>query len=188
MNIRILMIVGIALLALVISVSIGSTAPQPIASASLAEPRGASQLPAHDDALLREVRLIRETLQEAQGHAQQQLMLVERIRTHDQRVDRLDRQLTELRDEMGGIEIHVRQTQEREKSLELQLQRASDQSQRQAHASERKEMRFMQESQKQRLDRMRERESTLVAALQREERALGDLEARLATLDRHGGQ
>jgi hypothetical protein len=184
MNFRSVMIVGALFLTLVVSVSIGSAPSKPAASPAPDAPRRAPPARAHDDALLREVRLIRESLQEVRGHAQREQILVERIRTHDQRVERLDRQLTELRDEMGGIEIHVRQTEEREKSLALLLERSADQAQRQAHEIERREMRFMQESQKQRLDRMRDRESTLVAALQREERALRSLEGRLEVLDR----
>jgi hypothetical protein len=137
-----------------------------------------------DDALLREVRLIRETLQRAQGNAQREQMVVERIRTHDQRVERLDRQLTELRDEIGGIEVHVRQTKERDESLELQAERTNDSVQRRVLEAEGKEMRFTQEAQKQRLDRLRERESALAAALQREERTLRGLEVRLEALDR----
>ena len=137
-----------------------------------------------DDALLREVRLIRETLQRAQGSAQREQMLVERIRTHDQRVERIDQQLSELRDEISGTEVHIRQTDDRDKSLELQVQRANDSSQRQALEAERKEMKFTQEAQRQRLDRLRERESILVAAMSREERTLRGLEARLEALDR----
>lgn len=183
MNQRILLIVVAVLLAMV-SASTGSTPSQPAAGTAPATPRNAPPARPYEEALLREVRMIRETLEQVQGQSQREQMLVERIRTHDQRVERLDRQLTELRDEMGGIEIHVRQTEEREKSLELLIQRAGDQGQRQAHETERREMRFMQESQKQRLDRMRERESALVAALQREERTLRTLEARLEVLDR----
>lgn len=137
-----------------------------------------------DDALLREVRLIREMLQQAQGSTQLEQMLVERIRTHDQRVERLDQQLNEVRDEMVGIEVHVRQTEERDEALGSQIQRASDTNQRQSLEGERKEMRFTQESQRQRLDRLRERESAIAANLQREERTLRGLEARLDSLDR----
>jgi predicted nucleic acid-binding Zn-ribbon protein len=170
-------IIGTTLFALVLFASMSSTHAQ--STRSVAAP---SRAP--DDALLKEVRLIRETLQRAQGNAQREQMIVERIRTHDQRVERLDQQLTALRDEIGGIEVHVRQTDQREKSLELQIQRATDASQRQALESEKKEMGFTQEAQRQRLDRMRERESTITAALQREERTLRSLEARLESLDR----
>jgi predicted nucleic acid-binding Zn-ribbon protein len=182
---------GTALMAWALSLSIGSTharsndaAAQSIRKTT--QPAAAVAPPARgaDDALLREVRLIREMLQRAQGNAQREQMLVERIRTHDERVERLDRQLTELRDEIGGIEVHVRQTNERDASLERQIERAGDPTQRGALESEKKEMRFTQEAQRQRLDRLRERESAIAAALQREERALRSLEARLEALDR----
>jgi predicted nucleic acid-binding Zn-ribbon protein len=137
-----------------------------------------------EDPLLKEVRLIRETLQQAQGNLQREEMLVERIRTHDQRVERLDRQLTEIRDEIGGIEVHVRQMDERGKALDLQVQRSNDPAQRRALEMESNEMKFTQESQRQRLDRLRARESEITAALNREERTLRNLEARLEALDR----
>jgi predicted nucleic acid-binding Zn-ribbon protein len=177
--------------ALLLSLSMGSihaqsteVAAQP--SRKVAQPTQAvaPSTRSADDALLREVRLIRETLQRAQGNAQREQMIVERIRTHDERVERLDRQLTDVRDEIGGIEVHVRQTNERDESLGLQIQRANDPEQRRALEAEKKEMRFTQESQRQRLDRFRERESALAAALQREERTLRALEARLEALDR----
>src|SRR5687768_5784775 len=186
MNDRIRKNIGTASLALLLSLSIGSTHAEATESAApsprkVAQPAqaGAPATGVGDDALLREVRLIRETLQRAQGNAQREQMAVERIRTHDQRVERLDKQLTELRDELGGIEVHVRQTSQRNDSLDLQIQRTQDPGQRQALEAERKEMRFTQESQKQRLDRLRERESAIAAALQREERTLRALEVRL---------
>ncbi len=184
-------IIAIVVSALLLSAGVSSTLSQssrsaappartlpPSAQGSAPPARGA------DDALLREVRLIRETLQRAQGNAQREQMIVERIRTHDQRVERFDQQLTQLRDEIGGIEVHIRQTDQREKSLDLQIQRAPEPTQRQALEAERKEMGFTQEAQRQRLDRLREREAALTAAMQREERTLRTLESRLEALDR----
>jgi predicted nucleic acid-binding Zn-ribbon protein len=191
MNDRIHKTIGILVLALVLSASMSSTHSQSnettaLPSKAVARTTLAVTKPTRsaDDALLEEVRLIRETLQRAQGNAQREQMIVERMRTHDQRVERLDRQLMELRDEIGGIEIHIRQMDERDKTLELQIQRANDPVQRQALESEGKEMRFTQEAQRQRLDRLRERESAIVAAFQREERTLRSLETRLEALDR----
>jgi predicted nucleic acid-binding Zn-ribbon protein len=191
MNNRIHTTIGTALLALLLAASMGTSHSQSTGAAAqpsrkVAPPAPAAAQPARgaDDALLREVRLIRETLEQALGGAQREQMIVERIRTHDQRVERLDRQLTELRDEIGGIEVHVRQIHERNESLGLQIDRANDPAQRQALEAERKEMRFTQESQRQRLDRLRERESAIAGALQREERTLRGLEARLEALDR----
>jgi predicted nucleic acid-binding Zn-ribbon protein len=184
MNDRIRTAVAKVLLALWLSTSMSSTHAQ--STGGGAQPPRAAAQPTRstDDALLREVRLIREMLQQAQGSAQLEQMLVERIRTHDQRVERLDQQLDQVRDEIAGIEVHVRQTQDRDQSLEAQIQRASDPNQRQSLEGERKEMRFTQESQTQRLDRLRERESAIAASLQKEERTLRGLEARLEALDR----
>jgi hypothetical protein len=184
MNNRIHRTIGTVLVALLFSVSMGSTYSQSTGAAAQPAPRVAQPARGADDALLREVRLIRETLQRAQGNAQREQMVVERMRTHDQRVERLDRQLMELRDEIGGIEVHLRQTKERDESLELQIERANDPAQRRVLEAEGKEMRFTQDAQKQRLDRLRERESAIAAALQREERTLRGLEVRLEALDR----
>jgi predicted nucleic acid-binding Zn-ribbon protein len=184
MNHRIREIANAAALALWL---VASSSPTPAQSPAVgAPPSRAAAPPARstDEALLREVRLIREMLEQAQGSAQVEQMLVERIRTHDQRVERLDQQLDQIRDEIAGVEVHVRQTQERDKALEVQIQRTSDPGQRQSLEGERKEMTFTQESQTQRLDRLRERESSLAAGLQREERTLRGLEARLEALDR----
>jgi predicted nucleic acid-binding Zn-ribbon protein len=191
MNSRLHKTLGTASFAALLSMSGGPTLAQS-AEGGAQPPRKAAQpvqpvattTRVAEDALLREVRLIREMLQRAQGNAQREQMLVERIRTHDERVERLDRQLTELRDEIGGIEVHVRQTNERDASLEVQVDRAGDPAQRRALEAERNEMRYTQESQRQRLDRFRERESAIAAALQREERTLRSLEARLEALDR----
>lgn len=140
--------------------------------------------PTTNEALLNEVRLIRETLQRAQNTTQRDRMVVERMRMHDERVERLGRQIAEVRDEIGGIEIHVAQMDEREASLELQIEQAKDPNQRRALDSERKEVRFTQDAQTQRLQRLRDREAALGAQLQKEERSLRTLEARLEALDR----
>jgi predicted nucleic acid-binding Zn-ribbon protein len=191
MNNRTYRTIGTVLLALLLSASIGSThgepgraVPQP--ARDVAQPTQGVAQPSRDanEALLKEVRLIRETLQRAQASAQRERMVVERIRTHGERVERLERQIAEVRDELGGIEIHIGQMGERETSLGLQVQQAHDPSQRRALEAELKEMRFTQEAQLQRLDRLRERESAINAELQREERTLRDLEARLEALDR----
>jgi chromosome segregation ATPase len=178
-------------LALLLAGTIGSSHSQPPPAAAqssrtVAQPTQPPSQPTRsaDDPLLREVRLIRELLERSEGNPQREQVIVERIRTHDLRVERLDRQLTELRDEIGGMEVNVRQTGERENSLELLVQRDSDPNQRAAHDAELKEMQFTQQSQRQRLDRLRERESVIAAALAREERALSGLETRLDALDR----
>jgi predicted nucleic acid-binding Zn-ribbon protein len=180
--------IGAVLLALLLTACIDSIHGQPdrdVPELAAAVPQGAPQpTRGADEALLKEVRLIRETLQRVQANAQRERLVVERIGTHGERVERLGRQIAEVRDEIGGIEIHIGQMDERVTSLELQVRQANDPSQRRAFEAELKEMRFTQEAQLQRLDRLRERESAINAELQREERTLTDLEARLEALDR----
>lgn len=184
MNERTHRIIGTVLLALVLSASTGSIHAQQTRGVAQPTHGVAQSARSADEALLSEVRLIRETLQRAQISAQRERIVVERIRTHSERVERLGRQIAEVRDEIGGIEVHVGQIDERDASLEVQIQQAHDSAQRRALEAEWREMRFTQEAQTQRLDRLRERESAIAAELQREERTLRDLEARLEVLDR----
>ena len=130
------------------------------------------------------MRLIRETLQLAQDTTQRDRMVVERMRMHDERVERLGRQIAEVRDEIGGIKLHLAQLDEREAAIELQIEQAKDPNQRRALESELKESRFSQEMQAQRLQRLQDRDAALTAQLQKEERSLRTLEARLEALDR----
>jgi predicted nucleic acid-binding Zn-ribbon protein len=147
-------------------------------------PRATAPAKSTEEALLTEVRLIRETLQRAQSSSQRERMVVERMRMHDERVERLTRQIAEVRDEIGGIEVHVSQMDQREAALDLQMQQTKDPNQRQALDSERKETRFTQDAQTQHLNRLKDRESAIAAQLLKEERALRTLEARLDALDR----
>jgi predicted nucleic acid-binding Zn-ribbon protein len=171
-------------LALLISASIASTHAQSARALPLPTQGVAQTNRSTEEALLNEVRLIRETLQRAQDSTQRDRMVVERMRMHDERVERLGRQIAEVRDEIGGIELHVSQMNEREASLEAQIEKSKDPNQRQALESERKELRFTQDAQTQRLQRLRDRESALASQLQKEESALRSLEARLDALDR----
>jgi chromosome segregation ATPase len=184
MNNRTSRIIVTVSLALLISASIASTHAQ--GTRALPSPtQGVAQTSrSTDEALLDEVRLIRETLQRAQDSTQRDRMVVERMRMHDERVERLGRQVAEVRDEIGGIELHVSQMDEREASLEDQIEKTKDPNQRQAFEAERKELRFTQDAQTQRLQRLRNRESALASQLQKEESSLRSLEARLDALDR----
>lgn len=184
MNIRTLRIIGGVSLAVLFTASLASTHAQAVRAAP-PPAQGATQ-PARttDEALLNEVRLIRETLQRAQDTTQRDRMVVERMRMHDERVERLGRQIAEVRDEIGGIELHIAQMDQRDAALELQIEQAKDLNQRRALESERKEAGFAQDAQTQRLHRLRERETAIGAQLQKEERSLRTLEARLEALDR----
>jgi DNA repair exonuclease SbcCD ATPase subunit len=135
-------------------------------------------------ALLQEVRLLRQTLQRANLSAHRSQRIVERIRARGERAARLSRQLEEVRDEIGGIEVHLNQTGEREASLDAQIQQATDADQRKPLEAEKKELRYAQDEQRQRLERLKERESATLSEVQKEERTLGELEARLEALDR----
>jgi predicted nucleic acid-binding Zn-ribbon protein len=184
MNNRTSGIIGTVSLALLIAVSIASTHAEGVRALPLPAQGARQTNRSTDEALLNEVRLIRETLQHAQDSTQRDRMVVERMRMHDERVEWLGRQLAEVRDEIGGIELQISQMDDREASLELQIEKTKDPNQRQGFESERKEMHFTQDSQTQRLQRLRDRESALASQLQKEESSLRSLEARLDSLDR----
>jgi DNA repair exonuclease SbcCD ATPase subunit len=135
-------------------------------------------------ALLQEVRLLRQTLQRFNLSAHRSQRIVERIRARGERAARLARQVEEVREEIGGIEVHLNQAGEREAALDAQIQQATDPDQRRQLEAEKKEMRYAQDEQRQRLERLKERESATLSEVQKEERTLGELEARLEALDR----
>ncbi len=153
-----------------------------VASAEAQTSRGADE--GTLQALLQEVRLLRQTLQRFNLSAHRSQMMVERIRARGERAARLSRQLEEVRDEIGGIEVHLKHAGEREVSLDSQVQQATDSDQRKQLEAEKKEMRYAQDEQRQRLERLKERESATLSEVQAEQRAVGELEARLEALDR----
>jgi predicted nucleic acid-binding Zn-ribbon protein len=184
MNNRTSGIIVVVSLALLIAASIASTHAEGGRALPAAPQSAALTNRSTDDALLNEVRLIRATLQRAQDSTQRDRMVVERMRMHDERVEWLGRQVAEVRDEIGGIELQISQMDERKSSVELEGEKTKDPNQRQAFDSELKELRFTQEAQTQRLQRLRDRESALASQLQKEESSLRSLEARLDALDR----
>jgi predicted nucleic acid-binding Zn-ribbon protein len=96
----------------------------------------------------------------------------------------LTRMLEDTRDESASIQTHINQLAERAKSLESQIQQESDTKQRAQLEVEQKEFKYLLDLQKQRYERLRERETRLNSELQPEQGKLSDLEGRLDVLER----
>jgi hypothetical protein len=82
--------------------------------------------------------------------------------------------LEDTRDESANIQMHINQLAERAKSLESQIQQESDTKQRAQLEVEQKEFKYVLDQQKQRYERLRERETRLNS----------ELEGRLDALER----
>ncbi len=135
-------------------------------------------------ALLNEVRLLRETLQRINLNAYRSQMIVERIREQNDRVTRLDRTLEGTRDEMANLPAQINQISERARTVESQIQQESDLKQRSQLEEMQKELKSFRDQQREKLERLRERESRLTTELQAEQGKLSDLEGRLDALER----
>jgi predicted nucleic acid-binding Zn-ribbon protein len=92
--------------------------------------------------------------------------------------------LEDTRDESANIQMHINQLAERAKSLESQIQQESDTKQRAQLEVEQKEFKYVLDQQKQRYERLRERETRLNTELQAEQGKLSELEGRLDALER----
>jgi predicted nucleic acid-binding Zn-ribbon protein len=134
--------------------------------------------------LVNEVRLLRVTLQRINLSTYRSQIIVERIRAQNDRVARLTRMLEDTRDESANIQVHINQLTERAKSLESQVQQESDAKQRSQLEVEQKEFKYVLDQQRQRYERLRERELRLNSELQAEQGKLSELEGRLDALER----
>jgi predicted nucleic acid-binding Zn-ribbon protein len=134
--------------------------------------------------LLNEVRLLRETLQRINLNSYRSQIIVERIRAQNDRVARLTRMLEDSRDEAANIQVHINQLSESAKSLENRIQQEADLKQRSQLETELKEFKYILDQQRQRYERLRERELRLNTELQAEQGKLSELEGRLDALER----
>ena len=135
-------------------------------------------------ALLDEVRLLRQTLQRINLNAYRSQIIVERIRAQNDRVSRLARSLEDARDEMADVQVFIIQFNDRAKSAEKQLQEESDEKRRAQVEGEYKELKYMLDINRQKEQRLREREMRLSEQFRAEQAKLDDFEGRLDALER----
>ena len=135
-------------------------------------------------ALLEEVRLLRQTLQRINLNAYRSQIIVERIRAQNDRVARLSRSLEDTRDELADVQVMTNQFNERAKAIEKQLQEESDEKRRAPMEGEYREMKYLLDINRQKEQRLRDRETRLSEQVRVEQAKLDDFEGRLDALER----
>ena len=136
------------------------------------------------EALLVELRLLRQTFQRVNLSANRSQILVERIRAQNDKVARLSRAVEDAHEEVADTQVSLSQFNERVKSAENLLQQESDEKRRPQLDQEVREMKYMLDLHKQKDQRAREREQRLSEQLRTEQGKLDDLENRLDALER----
>jgi predicted nucleic acid-binding Zn-ribbon protein len=134
--------------------------------------------------LMNEVRLLRQTLQRTGLNAYRSQIIVERLRAHAEKSERLSRMLEDIRNEIEKIEMTIPRMVEQDKILESQVEQEPDLKKRARLEFEIKNIKQNIEHYKQRLERQRERELQLSTQLRAEQTKLGELESRLDGLER----
>jgi chromosome segregation ATPase len=138
-------------------------------------------------ALLTEVRLLRQSLQTLQRMSldtyRSQLM-VDRIRVTQEEVRRLTVSLNETREMIAKIQVTIPRNIDEQKLLDDQILREVDPQKRSALEFELKRSKEAIDSYKGQLERLKEREQEWSGALSRQRTMLEELERRLDSLDR----
>jgi chromosome segregation ATPase len=134
-------------------------------------------------ALLTEVRLLRQTLQRTGLNASRFQIIVERARTHKEQLVSLTGMLESVRAEIENIEGAIPQLVEQGKLMDDRLERETDPNRRAQHEFEVKERNRMLDQFKLKLERQREREQQLSAQVRAEQAQIADLEGRLDAIE-----
>ena len=134
--------------------------------------------------LLIEVRQLRLTMERARLEAYRSQIILERIRTANQQVDRLTQNLARTREENEKFEQTIPSFEEREKLVAAEFQQETDVTRRARLELELKDHRRAIEQYKTLLSRGREREQQLVNEVRMNQMKLNELEGRLDLLER----
>jgi DNA repair ATPase RecN len=134
-------------------------------------------------ALLNEVRLLRQTLQNTGLNAYRSQILLERIKITNEQVVRLTRALMEVRETLEKTESTIPRMGEQQKMLETMIESEVDPVKRARMEFEVKDMKRAVERYKSGLERMKEQEQQQATQLREEQSKLGELELRLQRLE-----
>lgn len=134
-------------------------------------------------ALLNEVKLLRQMLQNGSVYACRGQILVEQVKAQRDRVFQLNNTLDKLRTEINTLEFQVPHMEERVKDLNEKIYREADFKQRAELEGEARAIKQAISIEKQRSEEMRKRETQLAATLTGEQAKLGDLERRLEAVE-----
>lgn len=169
-----LLVVGVALLGITMGTTFAQTDRDNSASAGV--------MKILED-LLSEVHQLRKTVQENRLDAYRGLMVVERLRLQQERVDRLSRQLDELRLDLTNMETHLPEMQDRVKNFESQVEGEQEAIRKSQLESELKAFRSLLDQQLAQRQLLQEREGQLNVQLQTEQAKLDDLNQKLISYE-----
>lgn len=134
--------------------------------------------------LMNEVRLLRQTLQRTGLNAYRSQIIVERLRAHSEKAERLSRMLEDIRSVIEKTEVTIPRMIEQDKIMESQVEQEPDAKKRARLEFEIKNTKQSIERYKQSLERLRERELQLSTQLRAEQTKVVELESRLDGLER----
>lgn len=134
-------------------------------------------------ALLNEVRLLRQTIQNTNLYAYRGQIIIERIRAQRDRVTRLTNTLEDVRGEINNLAVQGPHLEERIKELSERIENEADTKQRAELENEFRAIKQAVSLGKQREEELRKRESLLTATLSEEQAKLENLENRLELLE-----
>jgi hypothetical protein len=134
--------------------------------------------------LMNEVRLLRQTLQRTGLNAYRSQIILERLRAHAEKSERLSRMLEDIRNDIEKIEVTIPRMIEQDKIMESQAEQEPDLKKRARLEFEIKNTKQSIERYKQKLERQRERELQLSTQLRAEQTKIVELEGRLDGLER----
>lgn len=133
--------------------------------------------------LLKEVRLLRQTLQITGLNAYRSQIILERIKINNEQVVRLTRALSDTREQLEKTELTIPRMAEQQKMVESMVEAEADPVKRARMEFEIKDMKRAVERYKTELERLKEREQLQATQLREEQSKLGELETRLQRLE-----
>lgn len=133
--------------------------------------------------LLKEVRLLRQTLQITGLNAYRSQIILERIKINNEQVVRLTRALEETREQVEKTELTIPRMGEQQKLFESMLEAEVNPGRRAQMEFELKDRKRSMERYKIDLERLKEREQQQATQLREEQSRLGELENRLLRLE-----
>lgn len=134
-------------------------------------------------ALLSEVRQLRLTLQRTNLSVFRAQIMIERLRTQQERVERLARQLEENQNEITGSALSQSQLSERSRDLESQIKLEQDVGRRAQLEAQYRELKYITDQQTERETQLRSRQAQLTTQLQAERTKLDEIDSRLEALE-----
>lgn len=150
---------------------------------AMAQTRVASEDDQTIKSLLKEVRLLRQTLQSTGLNAYRSQILLERIKISNEQVIRLSRALSEVRDLLEKTDLAIPRMGEQQKMLETMVEAEVDPLKRAQMEFEVKDIKRSVERYKTELERLKEREQQQATQLREEQSKLSELELRLQRLE-----